>query len=800
MRRMVEKISKHMIIILAVIALAVPSPVLAQDVAPTAEPPVVTEVVTDVPTEVATESATEAPATAETEVPTEVATEAPTEGVVTEAPEGILEATEFASPTIEPIDPDAILEVVDAAADADVVLVDENGEPVVMASAETEALLTENPDPWIVRGDITYRFLADCSAYPDDAFNDCTESTTPVQAAINFANPGETVYLGAGTFIEEIDITKDLVLQGMAGTIIQSPAIIDSDFTVSGTARKSIISVTNSANVIIDNVTVDGLKNAAPNYSFIGIGYYNASGTISNSIIMNIMNSTLSGTQHGVGIYAYNDDGITRTLNVSNNTIVDFQKGGMVFGGDGLSVNVNNNTVTGAGDTAVTAQNGIQIGYNATGSVTNNTVKNIGYEGAGWSATGILLYQAGGTTTISGNSVVNSQNGINANVSAMIAEKNSIDASDYGITSDTSMYDSSWNLVGYAPGTNSIIRNNIIKNSYLGFYGTDPSIVLRDNKFLNNTYGAYNINETLADARYNYWGCDLGADPSLLSPCNVAFNFNTTPWLMDPDADGVYDSSDGTGGYVDNCPVVYNPDQADVDGDGVGNACDPISYISQMDSDVDGIKDNVDNCLTTPNADQKDTDKDGIGDACDNTPNGKVNPLLVPVTGAGGAFSTFNCSAETILRLPSSDFVIASSDFCNMKGELAEQIEDTLPEELPAGNNYQFGMNLTVLDSLNPVKYVADPGRLTFSFAVPEDMLDKTFTVFFWDETLKNGVGDWVELPAYAEEDDGTPVITSLHPEEVSEARMTLEGVKLTELDHVEFVTNFPGLFILAIK
>jgi hypothetical protein len=65
---------------------------------------------------------------------------------------------------------------------------------------------------------------------------------------------------------------------------------------------------------------------------------------------------------------------------------------------------------------------------------------------------------------------------------------------------------------------------------------------------------------------------------------------------------------------------------------------------------------------------------------------------------------------------------------------------------------------------------------------------------------LKQGAGDWVELPAYAEEDNGTPVITSLHEEEPSELRIILEGVKKTELIRVEFVTNFPGLFILAVK
>ncbi|MRR29937.1 hypothetical protein EG834_06385, partial [bacterium] len=234
----------------------------------------------------------------------------------------------------------------------------------------------------------------------------------------------------------------------------------------------------------------------------------------------------------------------------------------------------------------------------------------------------------------------------------------------------------------------------------------------------------------------------------------------------------------------------------------IGNLYTIYMTKGQMDSDNDGIKDDKDNCVLVANANQKDTDKDGIGDACDSTPYGNLRPLLVPVTGGAGNFSLFNCNAETILRLPSSDFVMATSDFCNMQGELTEELKEVLPADLPAGGpDFEFGMNLTVLDNLTPITYIADPGRLTYSFRIPAELRDKEFTVYFWDPTLKLGAGDWVELPAYAEEEDGTPVITSLHEEEPSELRMTLEGVKKNDLGtRFEFVTNFPGLFILAVK
>ena len=69
--------------------------------------------------------------------------------------------------------------------------------------------------------------------------------------------------------------------------------------------------------------------------------------------------------------------------------------------------------------------------------------------------------------------------------------------------------------------------------------------------------------------------------------------------------------NDGIPSRMDNCPTVANPDQADADNDGVGDACDD-------DMDGDGILNVLDNCPTVSNTTQQDTDNDGIGDACDN--------------------------------------------------------------------------------------------------------------------------------------------------------------------------------------
>jgi len=96
-----------------------------------------------------------------------------------------------------------------------------------------------------------------------------------------------------------------------------------------------------------------------------------------------------------------------------------------------------------------------------------------------------------------------------------------------------------------------------------------------------------------------------------------------------PDSD-----NDGVADINDNCEL-YNPDQADVNGSGVGDACEDSdadgwlipedqcpdevgSAYGCPDADFDGVADIDDNCPFTANADQTDSDGDGIGDVCDN--------------------------------------------------------------------------------------------------------------------------------------------------------------------------------------
>jgi choice-of-anchor B domain-containing protein len=103
--------------------------------------------------------------------------------------------------------------------------------------------------------------------------------------------------------------------------------------------------------------------------------------------------------------------------------------------------------------------------------------------------------------------------------------------------------------------------------------------------------------------------------------------------------------NDGVENTVDNCPETSNPNQADTDGDGIGDVCDDF-----FDSDNDGIRDNEDNCPLITNPDQSDADNDGIGDACDAQTGNKI-PC------ENGKAGQYPCNDyDLLLHIPLSEF------------------------------------------------------------------------------------------------------------------------------------------------
>jgi hypothetical protein len=116
---------------------------------------------------------------------------------------------------------------------------------------------------------------------------------------------------------------------------------------------------------------------------------------------------------------------------------------------------------------------------------------------------------------------------------------------------------------------------------------------------------------------------NLYEDDNVLQLPSYGMVTNSAYIPADIDMDGIED-------YRDNCLRIENPDQTDIDGNGLGDACD--------DWDRDGKYNQFDNCVNVPNSSQEDKDKDGIGDACDENESRftEANPW-VPWVGMGTA-------------------------------------------------------------------------------------------------------------------------------------------------------------------
>ncbi|HEX5911196.1 MAG TPA: hypothetical protein VFY44_11940 [Thermoleophilaceae bacterium] len=233
---------------------------------------------------------------------------------------------------------------------------------------------------------------------------------TTIQAGVDAASANEQVLVCNGVYREQVTIDKDgidLVSKVTRGATIKSPvtalsgpeALVHVDggsnvkvrrFTIAGPGPGTVDSLRQG--VLVENNNAAGVKEAQ----------------ITDNLIQDIRDTEAAANEEGVGVrvgraYA-NTSGRASVL---RNTIIRYQRGGVVVDGDGSFAAVATNTITGLGlltspVTPVPAQQGIQVGsgtaysasprLEAAADINSNRISLNQYSGGGGEASiGILV-------------------------------------------------------------------------------------------------------------------------------------------------------------------------------------------------------------------------------------------------------------------------------------------------------------------------------------------------------------------------------------------------------------------------
>ncbi len=250
-----------------------------------------------------------------------------------------------------------------------------------------------------------------------------------IQAAINdpLTLNGHLITVDAGTYVENVVVTKSLTIQGagQANTFV-IPAISDPNCGGAGggsiCAGGSYIFLIQANNVTLHDLTIDGDNTSL------------TSGIVAGGADLDARNGII--TNHTLGVY--------QNLEVYNVTVQNIYLRGM-YASSGGSFNFHDNTV-----------NNVQA-----------TTSSIG------------LFNFGGSGTFADNNVSNCNDGIASNWSTgTVYSGNTVSTSGSGIHTDNN---------GGSGGVADTIRNNTVQNSTLYGYGIWVFAPYRNVHVLNNT-------------------------------------------------------------------------------------------------------------------------------------------------------------------------------------------------------------------------------------------------------------------------------------------------------------------------
>ena len=326
----------------------------------------------------------------------------------------------------------------------------------------------------------------------------CQVGSSPtIQQAVTGVAVGGFVYVCPGSYAEQVTITKSLTLVGLtSGTgnaavvIPPSGGMVQNGTDIFGVAVEAQIIVQNTSAVTIKNMTVDGTGNNVASCApptFEGIYFESASGTIEYNVVRNQYQTDFADYGGCQNVLAINVESLNagNTVTINNNSVHAYQKNGITAtgaatgtGAQGPDVIIRSNRIVGLAATGMNwptsgaGENGIQVGFGATATVSLNTVNNNiwGQDAFGDTsdaASGILIYASQGVT-VSQNSVNSAQYGIVTVSDPSYGTGDDTDVTTNSVTG-TQLYDA----IDLCSNNNSAKSNTVYGNAESGIHLDD---------------------------------------------------------------------------------------------------------------------------------------------------------------------------------------------------------------------------------------------------------------------------------------------------------------------------------------
>jgi hypothetical protein len=269
-----------------------------------------------------------------------------------------------------------------------------------------------------------------------------------------------------------------------------------------------------------------------------GIGG-NVAVNVSKSHVYNVGNHTAgtyapNGVQTGVGIYYTTvNSSVTPSVatsgkvqgDLSDNTVDNYQKGGVVVNGTKTQADIDGNVITGAGAVDYIAQNGIQVSRGAAGEVSDNTVAANAYTGANEATSaGVLIYGGAGDPLTKGITVKDNKL-IDNDVAINFANYNN-DGSGQAASSTKNVATNNWIFSSKVTNTTGLVA----ANGNFGYQAGLEDVGDHDTACGNTILGPGYADQGSFDSTTNT--VTPGADNAVVRDIDAGYTFPTTDFSV----------------------------------------------------------------------------------------------------------------------------------------------------------------------------------------------------------------------------------------------------------------------------